>query len=102
MIKTDGDILYNRLKNTVGFDKSKKHLAFVGGKYPGKVLHHLFGSFMGKKTSDYAVIPLTIEEHERAEADKSNYAIEHLHTLIKILIERVKELEQTTMKGNKQ
>jgi len=94
MIKTVQDEVYNRLKTNIGFDKSKKHLKWVGSKNPGKVLHHLTGSYTGIKTSDYSVIPLTPEEHEKAERDKSNFAIENLHILIKILIERIKELEK--------
>ena len=94
MLKSENDILYNQIKNVVGFDKSRKHLSWLGNKNPGKVLHHLFGSYTGKKTTDYATIALTIEEHEQAERDKSNFAIEHLHVLIKNLIDRIKELEK--------
>ncbi len=92
MIKTENDIIYNRLKNNIGFDKSKKHLAFI--RQFG-VPHHLFGSYsQSLKTSDYCTIPVTPEEHERAEKNKSDFAIENLHTLIHFLILRIKELEK--------
>lgn len=47
-----------------------------------------------KKTSDYAVIPVTRAEHEHAERHKSEFAVDNLHKLIYILIERIKELEK--------
>lgn len=94
MISSPNDIIYNKIKNVIGFDRSKKHLKWIGSKNPGKVIHHLFGSYsQSLKTSDYAVVPLTPEEHEIAEKDKSNFAVQHLHLLIKNLIERIKELE---------
>lgn len=91
MIKSDSDIIYNRLKNNVGFDKSKKHLDFIR-KFGTP--HHLFGSYsQSLKTSDYCTIPVTAEEHEYAEKHKSEFAIDNLHVLIKYLIMRIKELE---------
>lgn len=92
MIKTETDIIYNRLKNKVGFDKSKKHLDFIR-KFG--VPHHLFGSYsQSLKTSDYCTIPVTPEEHEYAEKHKSEFAIEKLDVLIQYLIKRIKELEK--------
>ena len=90
MIKSENDIIYNRLKNNVGFDKSKKHLAFIR-KFGTP--HHLFGSYSSIKTSDYCTIPVTPDQHELAERDKSGFAIDNLHVLIKYLIMRIKELE---------
>ena len=91
MIRTETDIIYNRLKNNVGFDKSEKHLAFI--RRFGTP-HHLFGSYsQSLKTSDYCTIPVTAEEHEIAEKNKSEFAVEKLHVLIQCLIKRIKELE---------
>ena len=101
MIKTNNDILYNRLKNVVGFDKSPDHIKWLKDKFPMLEHHHLFGSYsQSKKTSDYCRIPVGREQHERAEKDKSNFAIDHLHILIKILIERIKYLESKRNKVN--
>ena len=90
MIKTCEDIIYNNLKTNIGFDKSESHLDFV--RQFGEP-HHLFGSYTGMKTSDYAVIPVTREQHIEAEKDKSGFAIANLHKLFGILIKRIKSLE---------
>lgn len=86
----NSDVLYNSIKSTIGFHRSKKHLKWL--RELGEP-HHLFGSYTGIKTSDYAAIPLTREQHNEAEKDKSHFAITHLHILIKILIRRIIELE---------
>ena len=90
MIKTTEDIIYNRLKSRIGFDKSNKHLIWL--RQFGEP-HHLFGSYSGRKTSDYCAIPLTREEHDKAEKNKSEFAIDNLHILILTLQKRIKELE---------
>ena len=92
MIKSELYILYIGLINTIGFHRSKKHLAFI--RQFGES-HHLFGSFsQSLKTSDYCTIPVTREEHQRAEKDKSAFAIANLGKLIKYLILRIEELEK--------
>lgn len=94
MIKSTEDIIYNRIKNSIGFHRSKKFMKFIGDQNPSKILHHCFGSYsQSKKTSDYTVIPLTPEEHEKAEKDKSQYAIDNLHIILKQLIDYIEKLE---------
>ena len=101
MIKNSDDIVYNSLKNKIGFDRAKNHLQWVGKNNPGKQLHHLFGSYsQSLKTSDYAVVPVTAEEHQKAEKDKSGFAIEKLPVLFNILVNRIKFLE-SQLKGKK-
>jgi len=86
MIKTDNDILYNRIKNVVGFYRSDKFKKWFHEQFPGLQQHHCFGSFSQSiKTSDYCSIPVNEEMHKEAEKDKSNFAIEHLPNLINIL-----------------
>lgn len=91
MIKTENDILYNRLKNTAGFERSKSHLDFI--RQFG-IPHHLLGSYsQSLKTSDYWTIPVTPEQHEEAEKHKSEFAIDNIGVLIHFLILRIKHLE---------
>ena len=90
MIQTVEDEIYNNLKTNIGFDKSEGHLNFI--RQFGEP-HHLFGSYTGKKTSDYATIPVTRAEHDEAEADKSGFAIKNLYKLLDMLIKRIKFLE---------
>src|SRR5690606_11763782 len=94
MIKTVEDQIYNRLKNNVGFHRSKKFKEWFHKKYPYCELHHLFGSVSQKlKTSDYCSIPVTRFEHQKAEANKSEFAIENLHNMINTMQEYIKYLE---------
>ena len=90
MIQTRDDEIYNNLKTSIGFHRSGDHLNFV--RHFGEP-HHLFGSYTGIKTSDYAAIPVTREDHLEAEKDKSGFAIRNLHKLFSILIKRVEQLE---------
>ena len=90
MIQTRDDEIYNNLKTNIGFDRSKEHLDFI--RELGEP-HHLFGSYTGIKTSDYAVIPLSRGEHKEAEKHKSEFAIANLHKLFGILIHRIKQQE---------
>ena len=64
-------------RTRVGFHKDAKWLARVrkepciwhGCGLPGPSQpHHVFGSYMTAKTSDYATIPLCPEHHEKVEA----------------------------------
>jgi len=94
MIKTENDVLYNKIKHSIGFARSEKHINWLKKLYPDREPHHLFGSYsQGLKTSDYCVLPLTREEHVEAEQNKSDFAINNLHKLIAVLCARIKELE---------
>ena len=90
MIQTRDDEIYNNLKTSIGFDRSASHLDFI--RQFGTP-HHVFGSYTGIKTSDYATIPVTPEEHKDADEHRSEFAIANLHKLFGILIHRIKQLE---------
>lgn len=93
MIKTENDVIYNSLKNKVGFEKDAAYLRFIRETYH-QTPHHLFGSFSQKlKTTDYTAIPVTEEEHREAELDKSNFAIKNLWKLIRTLIAYIQYLK---------
>ena len=57
--------------------------------------HHLLGSYSQKlKTSDYCSVPVTPEEHQEAEKDKSGFAIKKLPLLIEVLTKYILHLEK--------
>lgn len=94
MIKTERDIIYNGLKDRVGFHRSIKFKKWFYSEFPNKVMHHVFGSYSQKlKTSDYCSVPVTAEEHEHAEKDKSNFAINHLGEMINVMQKYIMYLE---------
>ena len=96
MIKSENDILFNRLKNNVGFHRSKKFKDWFHKEYPepGTEMHHLFGSYTSKKTSDYCSIPLPYN-HVESEAHRNNsdFAIDNLHILLIVLQKYIIYLE---------
>lgn len=96
MIKTNNDILYNKLKNSVGFVRSKKFKKWFHEQYPGKEMHHVFGSYSQSiKTTDYCSIPVNLNHTESdAEKDKSNFAIENLDILLSVMIQYIIFLER--------
>lgn len=94
MVKTELDILYNGLKNTVGFHRSKKFKDWFHKQYQNKVMHHAFGSYSQSiKTSDYCSIPVTEEQHNQAEKDKSAFAMAHLGEMINTMQDYIIYLE---------
>ncbi len=90
MIQTRDDEIFNNLKTNIGFDRSKEHLEFI--RAFGEP-HHLFGSYTGIKTSDYACIPLSRTDHIEADKHRSEFAIANLYKLFGILIHRIKQQE---------
>jgi hypothetical protein len=94
VIKSTKDQIYNRLKNNVGFHRSKKFKDWFHQKYPGKQMHHVFGSVsQSLKTSDYCSVPVSHEEHERAEKNKSDFAIDNLPVVFNVLQDYIRDLE---------
>jgi hypothetical protein len=94
MVKNSDDIIYIALKNKVGFDRSKKFKDWFHKEFPGMQQHHLFGSYsQSLKTSDYCSVPVTAEQHEKAEKDKSGFAIANLALQFQVLIKYIKHLE---------
>jgi len=99
MIKSENDILYNRIKTAIGFDRSKKFKKWFHEKYPEFQMHHCFGSYTGIKTSDYCSVPVCEELHKQAEKNKSDFAITHLHSMLIIMISYIKFLENENNKS---
>lgn len=94
MIKTENDILYNKIKNSIGFYRSKKFKDWFHKEYPGMEMHHCFGSVSQRlKTSDYCSVPVYPAIHKIAEKNKSDFAIEHLNAMILIMIKYIIYLE---------
>jgi len=89
MIKTTEDIIYNNLKTNVGFHRSTEFK-----EYGFFIMHHVFGSYTGIKTSDYCSIPLNEKDHTKAERDKSRVAIEQLAQMINVMQSYIIHLEQ--------
>ena len=93
MIKTEKDQIYNRLKSTVGFYRSKKFKKWFHENYPNSEMHHVFGSYTSIKTPDYCSAPLETEAHRAAEKNKSDAAIELLPIMLQVMQKYIIYLE---------
>lgn len=70
-------------------------------------LHHTFGAYTSIKTSDYCSVPVTHSQHQIAEADKSQFAIDNLPLMLQVMIKyiihletKIKELESEEVQTN--
>ncbi len=93
MIKTENDIIFNRIKNTVGFHKSKKFKKWFHEVFEGAEQHHGCGSYSGIKTSDYFSVPLTHQEHLEAEKNKSDFCVNNIEKFINVMQRYIIHLE---------
>lgn len=92
--------IFTKFRYEMGFQRSKKYLVWLKEKYPNREPHHLLGSTIGKKYTDYLVVMLTREEHKECEPkigtsiyNKAVMFVEYLPRAIKHLIEYVESLE---------
>lgn len=93
MIKSTEDIIFNACKNQVGFYRSEYFKEWFHKEYPGMEQHHNFGSYTSIKTSDYCSVPVTHQQHQSAEKDKSQFAIDNLPLMLKVIIKYIVHLE---------
>jgi hypothetical protein len=100
MIRNSEDELYIAIKNKIGFDKSKKFKDWFHKEFPGMEQHHGCGSYTGIKTSDFFSMPVTRQQHELAEKDKSGFCIQNLPMFIVTMIKYIRFLE-SQLKGKK-
>lgn len=94
---------YTRYRNVLGFEKSQRFLIWVKKLFPNTDLHHILGSTIGKKFTDYLVVPLPHRFHlEVVEYNRAKYFDKYLpkavwlllqYASVELLIDK-KELEQ--------
>lgn len=92
--------LYGRIKHNIKPMRSNKYLTWLRKKNHDKEIHHLIGSQGSLKLSDYLIVAITREEHQRAEAFKILYFFDNLHIAINNLIDYVRELEMNIEEAN--
>ena len=84
---------FTRYRNVAGFQKSARFLEWAKHKYPGKDLHHIFGSFLGKKMTDYLVVPLEHRFHLQAvTGNEGKFFLTFLPDAVSILLEYLSEV----------
>lgn len=93
MIESHNDQLFNRIKYFVGFSRSKRFKFWFHQQYPGKEMHHIFGSYGSKKTSDFCSVPVTMEEHQAAHKKTHDFAIDHVPEMLSVMTDYINHLE---------
>lgn len=87
--------LFVMLKNVMPIYESKKFNKWFHEKFNAEQ-HHLLASFSHRKTTNLLSFPVSNEDHQKAQADKINFAFENLPATIRILVLYVQHLEETT------
>lgn len=89
----ENETLYKQLRNLPS-RKSPKFMEWVKRKHPDKQRHHLLGSMTGIKLNDLLLLPVTHEQHEKAERNKIDFCIDNLPQSLNLLFEYISYLEE--------
>jgi len=83
---------FTRYRYQLGYEKSKRYMKWMKRKFPRLDLHHILGSFSGKKMTDFLLVPLNHSYHiNTVEKEKGKHFLEHLDLAIKYLKQYIKE-----------
>lgn len=94
-MKTDVEILFSRMRNEINPVKSKKFMDWVKQQFPDKDLHHILGSYCGRKGTDLLIVPIEHFEHiEKAHKNMVEYFERCLPISINLLVNYVNEIEK--------
>lgn len=89
----ESELLFKRFRRVAGkFGKSKKYEKWLKARHPGKSWHHVCGSYMSRKTTDYLSVMVDAVEHSERQDDRA-WTIEQLPRAIENLIEYTMENE---------
>ncbi len=86
--------LFVMMKNVIPIYESKKFNKWFHENFNTEQ-HHLLASFSHRKTTNLLSCPVDDEEHQKAQANKINFAFENLPRTIAILIKYVQHIEET-------
>ena len=100
MPKSDIELLYDRLRHSIKPWHNKPFHGWVKFKNQDKDLHHLIGSMGALKLTDSLLMPLTREEHIKAEKDRHSYFMEGLPVAINLLQDYIIMLQGNIHKLN--
>lgn len=68
---TDDLILFKRIRNVaLSHQKHEKYKQWLKKRNPGKDFHHVFGSVIGRKSTDLLAVMVTREDHTLNQENK--------------------------------
>jgi len=91
-LKLEAKHLVGALRNALPPYKSPKFLAWVKNKYPETEIHHILGSVIGRKRTDYLVVPLMPETHRKIQKTWYKFVPVYLPTSLLLLMAYAEEV----------
>lgn len=79
--------ILGQLRDGIPPYKSKKYLKWVKERFPDYEIHHILGSHLGRKNTDYLVVPLLPEVHRKIQKHYYKWIMPHLNTALLLLLE---------------
>ena len=87
-------ILFRQLRSiAVKYGKHPKYIAWLRKKYPNKEIHHVFGSYMSRKTTDLCTVPVDPMEH-RLKQNDTEWCYQQIPQMIDLLLQFISEQNQ--------
>jgi hypothetical protein len=84
---------FTQYRTILGFQKSKKYLAYMKSCYPDKDLHHILGSVFNKKFTDYLVVPVDHDFHlNKVEPNKAYWFSQYLKWAVRSLVHYARQI----------
>ncbi len=77
--------------------KSRKYLRWVKNRFPDYEIHHILGSHIGKKNTDYLVVPLAPDVHRKMQRYYYKFFPMHITPAVLILLHYAKEVYQVEL-----
>lgn len=81
-----------RYRHILGFEKSREYLMWLKSKFPDYDIHHILGSYFGKKMTDLLCVPIRHKYHiETVTGNEGKFFLTYLPTALKHLTQYAKE-----------
>lgn len=90
--KAESKKILGKLRDIIPPYKSSKYLIWVKSRFPDYEIHHILGSHLGRKNTDYLVVPLDPEVHRKIQKHYYKWILPHLNTATLLLSEYATEL----------
>lgn len=86
------EILFKQLRNLPP-RHSARFIKWLKGKYPNHECHHLLGSMGSLKLNDFLAVPVTREEHIKADANRIDFLSDNLAESLNLIFEYIEFIE---------
>jgi mannitol-1-phosphate/altronate dehydrogenase len=89
ILTAEEKIIFSRFRNIyLRHGKSPAYIAYLRKRFPGKEIHHVYGSVHGMKSSDFGTVPVDPVEHREKQNDP-RWCYDQMYLAVELLIEYV-------------